>query len=202
VSAARVLRELGVLPCASFAQAQSQLDAERIAFLPVQLVSPAIGILLALRARLGVENCAHLVAQALDPTHGAATRLAFCAAGTASERFDTLAAEIEGELVLLAWGPGRSPLNLAIRPRIERVHGGTRELLFDADAQELRSALPGVPDDAPGIARWIDRVMTGAMPVPVPALSVVAACLYAVGLARDFSQAKAIAALNASRLAA
>jgi hypothetical protein len=40
------------------------------------------------------------------------------------------------------------------------------------------------------------------VPVPVPALSLVAACLYAVGAAPDFTQAKAIAALHAGRLAA
>jgi hypothetical protein len=36
----------------------------------------------------------------------------------------------------------------------------------------------------------------------VPAVNLLAACLYAVGHAPDFSQAKAIAALNAGRLAA
>jgi anthranilate phosphoribosyltransferase len=201
-STARVLRELGVLPCASFAQADENLAAKRIAFVPVQLMSPAFAKILALRGRLGIENTAHLVAQAIDPTRGAASRLMFCVAGTRSERLDAFASEIEGDFVSLAWGAGRTPLNLALRPRIERIRDGDRELLFEADAQETRSTIPVPPEDACGIARWIQRVTTGTVAIPVPALNLVAACLYAVGEAPDFSQAKAIAAINAGRLAA
>jgi anthranilate phosphoribosyltransferase len=202
ISSAYVLRELGVLPCASFAQADEKLAADRIAFLPVQLLSPAFAEILALRGRLGIENTAHLVAQSLDPTRGAATRLSFSVAGTCSERFDELLEQIDGDFVALAWGAGRSPLNLSVRPRIESIRDGDRELLFEADAQETRSAIPVPPEDAQGIARWIQRVTSGAMSIPVPALNLVAACLYAVGQAPDISQAKAIAAINAGRLAA
>ena len=202
LSAARVLRELGVLPCASFAQADDHLAAQRIAFVPVQLLSPAFAKILALRGRLGIENTAHLAAQALDPTRGSATQLTFSVAGTRSERFDAFAHEVGGDFVALAWGPGRSPLNLSVRPRIERIVDGGRELLFEADAQETRSAIPMPPEDAQGIARWIRRLTSGAIAIPVPALNLVAACLYAVGQAPDFSQAKAIAAINAGRLAA
>jgi anthranilate phosphoribosyltransferase len=202
ISSAYVLRELGILPCASFAQADEKLATDRIAFLPVQLLSPAFAEILALRGRLGIENTAHLVAQALDPTRGAATRLSFSVAGTRSARFDAFAEQIDGDFVALAWGAGRSPLNLSVRPRIERIRDGERELLFEADAQETRSAIPVPPEDAPGIARWIQRVTSGAVSIPVPALNLVAACLYAVGQAPDISQAKAIAAINAGRLAA
>ena len=68
--------------------------------------------------------------------------------------------------------------------------------------QEMRTANPQPPEDAQGMARWIKRVMSGAIPVPVPAVNLVAACLYATGQAPDFTQAKAIAAVNAGRLAA
>jgi anthranilate phosphoribosyltransferase len=202
ISSAYVLRELGILPCASFAQADEKLAADRIAFLPVQLLSPPFAEILALRGRLGIENTAHLVAQAIDPTRGVATRLSFSVAGTRSARFDTFVEDLDGNCVALAWGAGRSPLNLSVRPRIERVHDGDRELLFEADAQETRSAIPVPPEDAQGIARWIQRVTSGAVAIPVPALNLVAACLYAVGQAPDISQAKAIAAVNAGRLVA
>lgn len=201
VSSATVLRELGILPCASFAQADEKLAAERVAFLPAQLVSPALAGLIALRGRLGIENAAHLVAQSLDPTQGSATRLTFCAGGS-SARFDLLDEEAEGDSVVLTWPAGRSPLNLSIRPRIERLHEGIREVLFEADAQETPTALAPPTEDAHGMAQWIQRATDGSVPVPVPALSLVAACLYAVGSAPDFTQAKAIAALHAGRLAA
>ena len=202
VSTAYVLRELGVLPCASFAQADEKLAAEGVAFLPGQLVSPAFASLIALRGRLGVENIAHLAAQALDPTQGLATRLTFSADGTLSERFEALAGEADGDSVAARWPAGRSPLNLSIRPRIERIRGGIREVLFEADAQETPTALTRPPDDAPGIAQWVRRATSGAVPFPIPALALASACLYAVGGAPDFSQAKAIAALHAGRVAA
>lgn len=200
VSSACVLRELGILPCASLSQADDKMRDEGLAFLPVQLLSPAFASLIALRGRLGIENSAHIVAMALDATQGGATRLTFSVDGTASARFDRIGAEVEGESVALAWQSGRSPLSLSIRPRIERISCGTREMLFESDARETRSAVAPPPDDALGIARWIQRVTTGVVPVPVPALNLAAACLYAVGRAPDLGQAKAIAAFNAGRL--
>lgn len=202
VSSASVLRALGVLPCANFAQAVEQLRNAGVAFLPVQLFCPAFAALLALRARLGVENSAHLVAQALDPAHGGATRLRFSVAGTRSERFETLGLVVEGDFLTLTWPAGRSPLNLTIRPRIERVCDGARELLFEADVWEMPSASAPPTDDAHSVAQWIERVVGGASAAPVPAVNLVAACLYAVGRAPDFSQAKAMASLRAGRLAA
>jgi anthranilate phosphoribosyltransferase len=196
ISAARILRELDVLPCASFAQADADLRAGGIAFIPAQLLSARFASLIALRGRLGIENSAHLVAQALDPTRGAATRLAFCVAGTRSERVDALACETRGEFVALSWPAGRSPMNLSTRPRIESIREGARELLFEADPQEMRAAVALPPDDAQGIARWIQRVASGVTPVPVPAVNVIAACLYATGRAADLSEAKAITAIG------
>jgi anthranilate phosphoribosyltransferase len=202
ISSACVLRELGVLPCGSLAQADDNLRAGGIAYVPAQLLSSRFAALIALRGRLGIENSAHLVAQALDPTRGAATRLGFSTSGAVGERFEALAIEAEGDFVMLAWPAGRSPANLAIRPRIECIRNGAKELLFEADVREMRMAIPRPPDDAQGIARWIQRVATGALPLPMPAVNLVAACLYAVGHAPDFSQAKAIAALGAAGVAA
>ncbi len=202
VSSASVLRELGILPCASFVQADERLESEGVAFLPAQLVSPALAALVALRARLGIENSAHRVAQAIDPTHGLAVRVTLCTEATASERFDAFADDVDGDSIAVRWPQGRSPLNLSMRPRIERLRDGTREVLFEADTQETPSALAPVPEDAPGIAQWIRRATSGAVPVPVPALALAAACLYAVGVAADLNQAKALAAFQAGRLAA
>jgi anthranilate phosphoribosyltransferase len=196
ISSARVLRELGVLPCGSLAQAGESLRQDGIAFVPVQLLSQRFAALVALRGKLGIENSAHLVAQALDPTRSSAARLSFSVGGTRSERFALLAGETGGDYVALSWPAGRSPSSLATRPRIESVRDGARELLFEADAQEMRTTIPQPPDDAPGIARWITRVASGATAVPVPAVNLVAACLYAVGRAPDFAQAKAIAAVE------
>jgi anthranilate phosphoribosyltransferase len=202
VSSASVLRELGLMPSASLAQADESLASLNAAFLPVQLLSPAFAALIALRARLGAENSTHLAALALDPTAGRATRLTFCVEGTASERYAGLAPLVEGDSVALSWLDARTPDNFAVRPRIDRLHAGGVERLFEADPQDTRTTLAQPPEDAVGIAHWVHRVVHGEVPVPVPALNLAAACLYAVGHAADFSQAKAIAAINAGRLAA
>jgi anthranilate phosphoribosyltransferase len=202
ISSVCVLRELGVLPCVTLAQAEESLRADRIAFIPAQLLGSRFASLIALRARLGLEGPAQIVAQALDPTQGNAVRITLAVAGTASERIDALAPQVDGDFVALTWPAGRSPLTLSTRPRIESIREGKREMLFEADIQEMRTAIPQPPEDAQGMARWIKRVMAGAIPVPVPAVNLVAACLYAVGHAPDFTQAKAIAAVSAGRLAA
>jgi len=75
VASAYILRELGVLPCATLAQAQSALDHERIAFVPTAVLSPGLADLLALRNRLGVPSTAHLLAKLIDPFRGASLRL-------------------------------------------------------------------------------------------------------------------------------
>ncbi len=202
VSSVCVLRGLGVLPSATLAQAAESLRAERIAFIPVQLLGTRFASLIAMRGRLGVEGPAHLAAQALDPTQGDAVRLTLSVEGTPSDRVALLQPRVDGDFIALTWPAGRSPLTLSTRPRIERIHAGEREVLFEADAQEMRSAVPQPPADAACMARWIQRVMSGAIPAPAPALNLVAACLYAVGHAPDLAQAKAIAAVNAGRLAA
>jgi anthranilate phosphoribosyltransferase len=196
ISAARILRELDVLPCATFAQADEHLARGGIAFVPAQLLSPRFAWMISLRGRLGIENAAHLVAQAIDPTRGAATRLSFSVAATRSARVDDIVEETSGDFVTLSWPQGRSPLNLATRPRIDSVRDGAREPLFDADLQEMRTSVALPRDDAAAMARWIERVASGAMPLPVPALNIVAACLYATGHAAQLSEAKAITAVE------
>jgi anthranilate phosphoribosyltransferase len=202
VSAACVLRELGVLPCGTLTQAEESLREMHAAYLPVQLLSPRFATLVALRNRLGLENASHLVAQAIDPTGGEATLVAFSVAGTASERFDLLAEASGADLLQLTWPVARSPANLAARPRMERVSPAGRELLFEADHQEVRSNAATASEDALGMARWIQRVMDGSVPLPVPMMNLLAACLYAAGRAKDLAEAKAIAAFGAGRLAA
>jgi anthranilate phosphoribosyltransferase len=200
VSCARVLRELDVMPSASLAQAGEELARKSIAFLPVQLMSPALARLLALRARLGVETCVHRVAQALDPTHGAATRIVLNAGELCGAAMEALVASIDGDALALTWSGAQPPATLALRPRIERFHAGQRELLFEADAHEI-AALP-MPHDARGIAAIVRAIATGRAPVPVAALNLLAACLFAAGRAPDLPCAKAAAAVAGRRLAA
>jgi anthranilate phosphoribosyltransferase len=199
LSAACVLRKLGVPPSGSLAHAEALLGESRIAYVPVQLFAPRFAWMLAARARLGVDNAAHAVGPTLDPLRGAAARV-ILAAG-ADESVEALAENTPGDFVSLRWREA-AEATLARRPGIACVRESGRLTLFEADAQDMRSATALPPPDAEGTARWIERVVAGAAPVPVAALAIVAACLYAVGRASGLNEAKAMAAYHAARLAA
>lgn len=201
-SCARVLRELDVLPSASLAQAHAHLATRAIAFVPVHLLSAAFARLLALRARLGIETPAHAVAPLLDPTHGEATRLVLNVGGPRGAVLDALLAASEGDAVALTWSAGRAPSNLLLRPRIERCRAGARELLFEADGHDHRVGSWPAADDAAATAAAVRAIVSGRVPVPVPALNLAAACLYAARRTPDLARAKAAAAIAGGRLAA
>jgi anthranilate phosphoribosyltransferase len=202
-SLAFVLRELGVMPCASLAQAQGELDEGHVAFVPVGLLSPGLAALVALRCRLGVDSLAQVVAHAIEPFDLPALRVMSCVPGQASERLEFLADETGGEALTLVWTADRTPAQLHARPRVERIRDGVRERLFEAEVQEGR-AVPGMPDgsDARELAAWLRRAAEGAVALPMPVVNLLAACLYASGYTEDFTQAKAIVALQTGRLAA
>ncbi len=134
-SAPALLRELGVMPSATLGEAERELRDAGIAFLPVQLLSPALGDLLALRTRLGATNSAHLAAHAMDPGAIGAVRLAMCVAGT-PERAPRGAAARDGRrgvAAVLARGDARGQSRLpaanlaAVRRRADRrLRGGKR----------------------------------------------------------------------------
>ncbi len=202
-SAAVLLRELDVLPCSGVPQAEAELASRGIVFVPAQLLSTGFASMLALRARLGTPNAAHFAAQAIDPGATGAVRIGMAIAATTTERLRGLHRAVEGDALVLAWPAGKSPANLAFRPRITRVRDGIAEPLFDAEAAEQAFGMPASAlEDPVAAALWIRAVATRAAPVPMPLVNLGAACIYATGATADFAQAKAIAALQAGRLAA
>jgi anthranilate phosphoribosyltransferase len=70
VASAYILRELGVLPCATLAQAEQALQQNLLAFVPLALLSPGLASLLALRTRLGIGTPAHLAVKLVEPFGG------------------------------------------------------------------------------------------------------------------------------------
>jgi anthranilate phosphoribosyltransferase len=198
-SAAVLLRELGVMPSATLTDANRELREHGVAFVPVQLLSPALAQLLSLRTRLGTTSAAHCAAQALDPGGIAAVRLAMSISGTASERLAAFHRAIDGDTLMLSWPTGTSPANLALRPHIARVRDGTEDVLFEAESPDRGIAAVNPPAD---LVPWIRAVCERAAAAPVPLVNLASACLHATGASADFTQAKAIVALQSGRLAA
>jgi len=127
-----LLRELGVLPSGSLAEAERELRASGVAFMPAQLFSQALAMVQSLRTRLGTTNAAHLAAHAMDPGAMGALRVAMGVRGCASERLAGVLAET-GDALWLSWPAGATPENLFFRPRIAIFSGAAETVLFEAE---------------------------------------------------------------------
>jgi anthranilate phosphoribosyltransferase len=202
VATAYVLRELGILPSATLAQAQAVLDRDKLAFVPTAVLSPGLATLLALRARLGTAATAYTLAKLVDPFGSGGLRVV-CSMqtdGLASLHRLLLAT---GERALLLRGTEGEPYaDPHQRPRIELFDEGRVTMLFEQESAAL-DALPGLGPavDVRATAAYVRKVLDGQAPVPLPIINQLACCLYASGFTADFNQAKAIAAVQTHSLA-
>lgn len=203
VTTAQVFRELGVIPSITPTQTQMALDEKGLAFVPTATLAPGFANLLALRSRLGVRNSAHSLVKMLDPFHGEGLLVAPATHPAFIELMrDMLLAE--GIPSLLMRGTEGEPFaNPKRRPKIEYLHDGMVDMLFDAEHDSLK-ALPNLPEtnDAASTARWTRGVLESHVPLPVPIANQLACCLYASGYVDDFNQAKAIVAVEANAIPA
>lgn len=197
VTSAQILREFGILPCTNRTQVQQAIDGRGLVYVPLSLLSPGLADQLALRSRLGLRNCAHSLVKMLDPFHGSGLVLA---AATHPDYVDTMRELLlaNGAHALLQRAcEGEPYANPLRRPRIEHLHDGVAEVLFEAEHDSLKS-LPNLPEnsEARATADWIRRALAGELPIPQPICNQLAACLYACGYASDLNQAKAIVAVD------
>lgn len=198
-SAPALLRELGVLPSGSLAEAERELRASGVAFMPAQLFSPALAMVLSLRTRLGSTNAAHLAAHAMDPGAMGALRLGMGVRGCASERLAGMLSGT-GDALWLSWPAGATPGNLSFRPRITHISGEAGTVLFESEdaARPGQCSLPSAAQLLP----WMRDVIDRRTAAPLALVNLATACLHAAGAAADFTQAKAIVSLQSGRLAA
>jgi anthranilate phosphoribosyltransferase len=202
IATAYILRELGVLPCATLAQAQAALDRDKLAFVPTAVLAPGLADLLALRARLGTRTTAHLMAKLIDPFGGAGLRVV---CSMQADHLDRLREVLigSGERALLLRGTDGEPYaDPHKRPRIEYVDDGRAETLFEQESAMVEGlAGLGAATDARATATYIRKALDGHAPMPLPIINQLACCLYASGFTTDFNQAKAIAAVQTHSLA-
>ena len=203
VATAHVLRELGVMPCASLTQVETRLDEHKLAFVPTAVLAPGLADLLALKSRLGFNDLAQLLAKLLNPFEGEA--LLAVAVGTVRERclLREFLCACDCNALVLEGTEGEAFANPRCRPELEYVHAGTADLLFEAEAGQFQSAAaaPSSADSA-STARWIRRVLDGEAPLPLPLVNQLACFLYGAGYTDDLNQAKAIVAVETGSLVA
>ena len=202
IGTAYVLRELGVLPCATLAQAQAALDRDRLAFVPTAVVAPGLASLLALRARLGVCAAAQLAARLIDPLAGASLRVVGLAAPAAPGAVRELLLATGERAIVFQGAEGEPFADPRQRPRIELFDGGRAQVLFEQELAAMDAA-PGVPvaRDARTTAGYIRRVLDGNAPTPLPIVNQIACCLFGAGVTADLAGAKARAAVQMHGLA-
>ena len=202
VTSGLIFRELGIMPATSSTQAQAQLDEKGLAFVPLTALCPGVHQLLSLRSRMGVRNSAHSLVKMLNPFAG---QPVLVSPATHPDFLDLMRDILvaRGENGLLLRGTEGEPFaNPKRRPRLEYIHDGAVDVLFEAEHDSLR-ALPNLPEaaDAASTARWIKRVLDKQLPLPKPLANQLACCLYASGYAEDFNQAKAIVAVELTGMA-
>ncbi len=206
IGSVSIFRELGVLPCATLKDAQAELAEGRIAYVPTALIAPALMQLIALRNRLGFENCAHAVASLIDPFDGLGLKLLPTDDDAQSTSIGRVLLEHGDSALLFHGAEGEAYADPRQRPAIEYFSDGTHETLFEAGplraaANGLRSPrLPGYAD-AKSTARWIRDALVGKEPLPPPITNLLACCLFGAGYTDDFNQAKAIVAVRTHSLA-
>ncbi|HEX4986981.1 MAG TPA: DNA-binding protein YbiB [Burkholderiales bacterium] len=202
VASAYILRELGILPGRSLAQAQKSLDEELLAFVPTAVLCPGLANLLALRSRLGVDNPAHVLVMLLDPFDSGGLRVVCAERPVQLERLEAFLVATGFDALLMKGTEGEPFANPRQRPRIRFFRQGDAVVLFEEEIVSARGSLsqPSAVDAA-ATAAWIRQAMAGQVPIPHPLVNQLACCLFASGYTDDMNQAKAIAAVEAGGLA-
>jgi anthranilate phosphoribosyltransferase len=196
-----ILREMGVLPCATQAQAQQRLESDLLVFVPTAALCPGLANLLALRGRLGLRNTAHNLVKLLDPFESPCVRVVSATDAYSLNRLAQFFVACGADALLLQSTEGEAFANPRRRPRIRHLCDSVERTLFEEEAGPPRVAA-GLPAavDAATTATWMRLVLAGEMPVPHPIMNQLACCLYACGYTDDLNQAKAIAAVETGGL--
>ena len=203
VASAYILRELGIMPCASLAHAQQTLEKEKFSFVPTAVLSPGLATLLSLRNRLGIINTAHTLASLIDPIGGESLRVVGVNTPEMLNTISDFMLATDATGLLLHSADCEPVVDPARRPRMEFFFQGGRQTLFEAEMGPLR-AVTNLPRryDAHAMAIWTQQVLDGDLPLPLPLVNQLACCLYGAGMADDLIQAKAIVALETGSLSA
>lgn len=187
------------MPVGSVQQAQQMLASDGLVFLPLNALTPGLHNLLSMRGRLGVRNSAHSLVKMLNPFPGAAVLTAPATHPDYITLMRSLFQERHEHALLFRGTEGEPFANPKRRPRLEYIHSGLCDILFEAEHDSLRG-LPNLPEslDAGGTARWMRRILEKQLPLPKPIGNQLASLLYASGYADDLNQAKAIVAVEAT----
>lgn len=182
LSSASVFAELGIAACASPAEAARVLAggrarvrshcAVRVAFVPIEVLSPPLARLLALRERLGLRNSAHTVVKLLNPFAGPALRLVNYThppyRNALFELFTQVAPPPAPGVLLARGSEGEAAADPRRQVEVEWLADGAAQTLVEAARGDGIEALPLPAIDAATTARWTERALAGEVAIPAP----------------------------------
>lgn len=185
------LAALGLVPAASLADAARRLERTGLAYLPLELLSPELARLLALKPRLGVRTAVNSLVRALDPARAPAQLL-----GVFHPPYLRLQAEARallggGRAAIFKGGGGEAQRNPDKPCRVLVVaEGATLETVWPALLPESRHPWREEPlEPARLAALWDGRL---ELPAAVAAVTGTAAvALHLLGRAADPAAAQA-----------
>jgi anthranilate phosphoribosyltransferase len=188
-----VLEALAIHPCRDLTEARQRLAENAIAYVPVELLVPGLGALLATRNRLGLRSSAHTLAKLIDPFRGQALRVVSVSHPDYLERVGRFLRETCARALLLRGTEGEPYANPKRRPHIAFFRDGEQETLCEAEMGTL-AALPELPSaiDPGTTAEWTSAVLGGRVPVPAPLLDQIGCCLYGSKRAPSLAAARGL----------
>jgi anthranilate phosphoribosyltransferase len=168
---------------------QATWAAGRPAFLPLDVLCPALSALLDIRWTIGLRGPGHTICKLLQPTTGAPALRVVSYTHPEYGRGHQSFLQMAGATAMLMRGTEGEPVADPRRqPKAEVfVHGQPRPELSLEREDGVLAEVPLLPDgyDAPTTAAYIRDLLDGRLPVPAPITKQVRACVAALEAARQ-----------------
>lgn len=176
VSTCEVFAAMGLNAARTREEAQEQLAARRIAFIPLDVLAPPLARVLALRGEIGVRSSGHTLAKMLQPFATPALRLVSVTHPDYLKRMREFFTTHASHALLLRGAEGEAVAHPRREPVIEWLSGKTSEI-WRANVEES----PVLPEsrDAAVTAAWIQEVLDGRRAVPAAIAHQAACCVRA-----------------------
>lgn len=179
VSTCEVFAAMGITAARSCGEAQEQLVARNLAFMPLDLLAPPLARVLALRGDIGVRSSGHTLAKMLQPFTTPAVRLVSVTHPDYLKRMREFFTQYAGGALLLRGAEGEAVAHPRREPVIEWCDGAASQS-WTACAEEN----PALPEsrEAAVTAAWIAEALAGKRAVPAAIAHQVRCCLRAANM--------------------
>ncbi|MGD9942659.1 MAG: DNA-binding protein YbiB [Burkholderiaceae bacterium] len=147
--------------------AAAAFAADQPLFIPIDLLSPPLAAMLALRQRAGVRNVAHTLAKLIEPCAPGSLRLA----SFTHPEFDRLQHALferrRAHALVMRGTEGEVVADPRRQSAIDELRNGSSTRRVEAETRPL-AEVPELPPahDAAATAAWIREVLAGRLPVP------------------------------------